>query len=84
VVQRHGVTIVGIGNLPATVARDASTLYARNVLALVKLLVDDQGRLAADPSDEVLTGCLLVHRGEVRHAPTAELLAGRARIGARS
>jgi NAD(P) transhydrogenase subunit alpha len=81
VVEREGVTIVGLANLPATLPRDASELYAKNVLALVKLFLDKEGKLALnDFRDEVLAGCRLTHAGEVHHAPTAQaLLAGRAR-----
>ena len=77
VVEREGVTIVGLANLPATVPQHASELYAKNVLALVKLLLDKEGKLAPDWKDEVLAGCRLTHAGEVTHAPTAQaLLAG--------
>ncbi len=74
VVERHGVTIVGLPNLPATVPLHASELYARNVLNLVKLFVDKSGKVATEFADEVLAGCLLTHRGEVVHKPTAESL----------
>jgi len=73
-VVHGGVTILGPTNLAATMPHDASTLYARNVLALVKELLAD-GALKLDPEgDEVVAGALLTHRGEVRHAPTAERL----------
>jgi NAD(P) transhydrogenase subunit alpha len=53
---------------------DASTLYARNVLALVHEVLAD-GALKLDPeASEVVAGALLTHGGEVRHAPTAESL----------
>ncbi len=81
IVVRHGVTIVGLENLPSTVPRHASELYARNVLNLVKLLVKEGGQLALDRSDEVIAGCLLTHQNEVVHAPTSENLAS---SGARS
>ena len=52
----------------------ASELYARNTLNLVKLLVDKQGGIPGDFADEVLVACLLPHRGEIRHAASAERL----------
>jgi NAD(P) transhydrogenase subunit alpha len=76
---KHGVTIVGISNLPATVPLQASELYARNVLALVKLMLEKDGALKADLSDEVLAGCLLTHGGEIKHAATAAALTSAAR-----
>jgi NAD(P) transhydrogenase subunit alpha len=40
IVQKHGVTLIGTTNLPATLPQDASALYARNLLDFLKLLVD--------------------------------------------
>jgi NAD(P) transhydrogenase subunit alpha len=74
-VVRHGVTILGPHNLPATVPQDASTLYARNLQNLI-LLVSKKGELKLDFEDEIVRGALLTHAGEVRHAPTAEALKG--------
>lgn len=75
VVEREGVTLVGVANLPATVPLHASQLYAKNILALVKLFVKEEGAIEPDYEDEVLAGCRLTHAGEVCHAPTAELMA---------
>ncbi len=75
VVEREGVTIVGIANIPATVPRDASELYAKNVFNLVKLLIGEGGEIALDLEDEVIAGSLLTHAGEIRHARTAEAMA---------
>ncbi len=74
VVEREGVTIVGIPNLAATVPHHASQLYAKNVLALLKLLVAKDGALKLDFKDEVLAGARLTHGGELWHAPTAQAL----------
>jgi NAD(P) transhydrogenase subunit alpha len=82
VVEKDGVTIVGLPNLAATVPQHASELYAKNVLALVRLFEDKEGRLALnDFKDEVLAGCRLTHAGEVHHAPTAQALLAERRPG---
>ena len=70
----NGVKIVGIPNLPATVPMHASELYSRNVLGLIRLIISKEGVLQTDFEDEVLVGCLLTHKGEVRHAPTADAM----------
>jgi NAD(P) transhydrogenase subunit alpha len=62
VVTHHGVTVVAPLNLPAEVPEHASRLYARNVLALLELMLVD-GRLSVDLSDEILAGAC-VSRGE--------------------
>lgn len=72
-IETGGVLILGPRNLPAEMPYDASMLYARNILALVRPLLAD-GRLALDLEDEVVDGALLTHDGAVRHAPTAERL----------
>lgn len=78
VVERHGVTLVGIGNLPATVPYHASELYARNLVNLVAHAVPKGGGAPHfDPSDEIFAAALLTHAGEVRHGPTAAALAQR-------
>jgi len=72
-VVHNGVLILGPSNLAATMPHDASGLYARNVFALLQILVKD-GQIAVDPKDEVVAGTLLTHDGQVIHAPTAERL----------
>jgi NAD(P) transhydrogenase subunit alpha len=72
-VVHGGVVILAPSNLPATMPHDASSLYARNVNALLQLLWKD-GKLAVDPADEVIAGSLLTHEGRVAHGPTAERL----------
>ncbi|MDT5241835.1 MAG: H+-translocating transhydrogenase subunit alpha, partial [Mycobacterium sp.] len=52
-VVRHGVTITSPLNLPATMPEHASELYAKNVTALLELLITD-GALAPDFDDEVV------------------------------
>jgi len=53
-VVRDGVTISSPLNLPATMPEHASELYARNVAALLVLMLDEDGALAPDFGDEVL------------------------------
>ena len=64
-VVRHGVQIVGHTNLPATVAADASSLYARNLFDFLKLIVDKDGQLAIDLNDDIVAATLLARDGEV-------------------
>ncbi|GAA3051290.1 NAD(P) transhydrogenase subunit alpha [Actinokineospora globicatena] len=56
VVVEHAVTIASPLNLPATMPEHASELYARNVAALLELLVDKDGALSLDFTDEVVAG----------------------------
>ena len=70
-----GVTIIGASQLAATMSVDASSLYARNLKALVELIAPE-AQLALPLEDEIVQGALLIHKGEVRHAPTADRLKG--------
>lgn len=74
VVERHGVTIVGQPNLPASVPRHASELYSKNILSLIKLGLakGEESGFAINLKDEVHTGCLLTWEGKVMHPRTAE------------
>lgn len=80
-VRAHGVTIIGERNLPATVPADASDLFSKNVLSLLKPFIVE-GALILDMEDEVIAGCCLTHAGELCHAPTAELLSASAKVKA--
>jgi len=66
IVVKHGVKIIGISNLPALVAADASALYARNLLNFIGLLLDAKsGELAINREDEIIAGSLVAMGGEV-------------------
>ncbi len=67
-VVRHDVKIVSPLNLPASMPEHASQLFARNVLALLELLVGEDGRLALDFDDEIVAGACIVRAGEIVHA----------------
>ncbi|MGV2290775.1 Re/Si-specific NAD(P)(+) transhydrogenase subunit alpha [Trinickia sp. YCB016] len=61
IVIRHGVHLAGHTNLPAMVATEASSLYARNVLDFLKLIIDAEGRPKIDTSDDIVAATLLGH-----------------------
>ncbi|TNC22386.1 Re/Si-specific NAD(P)(+) transhydrogenase subunit alpha [Amycolatopsis alkalitolerans] len=63
----HDVTICSPLNLAAEMPAHASELYARNLTELVELLVDDDGKLAIDFSDEIVAGACVA--GRERGAP---------------
>ncbi len=65
VVIKHGVTLVGHGNLPALVAADASALYARNLLDFLKLVIDEKGAFHLNLEDDIVAACLMCKDGEI-------------------
>ena len=58
------VKIVGPINLPSQLANHASTLYAKNMLALLNLLLKD-GKPNFDFEDEILLNTTITHNGEI-------------------
>jgi NAD(P) transhydrogenase subunit alpha len=75
-VREYGVTILGPQNLPALVPFHSSQMYAKNLQSFLELLVDKNGTLIKEYTDEILTASLLVHAGEALHGPTRDLLSG--------
>ena len=66
IVVRNGVKLIGLDNLPATVATDASALYARNLLNMIGLMVDlKTGEARMDRADDIIKGTLACEGGSV-------------------
>ncbi|HXH72857.1 MAG TPA: Re/Si-specific NAD(P)(+) transhydrogenase subunit alpha [Mariprofundaceae bacterium] len=65
VVEKHGVTLVGVSNIPALMAADASSLYARNMFNFISLMLDkESGGLKINMEDEIIAASLLCRDGE--------------------
>ena len=65
-VVKHGVHLVGIANLPATVPADSSALYARNLYNFLALMLDAKtGAFNLNREDEVVAGTLACIGGEL-------------------
>jgi NAD(P) transhydrogenase subunit alpha len=65
IVVKDNVKIVGLANLPAMLAADASALYARNLLNFVGVFLDPKsGEVKLDRSDEIIAGALVCIGGE--------------------
>jgi H+-translocating NAD(P) transhydrogenase subunit alpha len=72
-VVRHGVTIIGLTNLPATMPASATQMYAKNMQTLLKHLIHD-GRIEPDFDDEITRGATITHGGKVVNEATAKAL----------
>jgi NAD(P) transhydrogenase subunit alpha len=72
-VVRHGVLIIGITNLPATMPGSATQMYAKNLQTLIKHLVSE-GKLQLDFEDEITKGATITHAGKVVNEATAKAL----------
>jgi NAD(P) transhydrogenase subunit alpha len=66
-ILRYDVKIIAPLNVPSTMAEHASQLYARNVQALLDLMLDE-GALKLDFDDEVISGACITRDKEIVHA----------------
>ena len=65
-VLKHGVTLIGETNIPALVAADSSSLYARNVLDFLKLVITKDGAFNVPLDDDIVAACLMTQGGEMK------------------
>jgi len=65
VFTENGVKILGIPNIPGTVATEASALYARNVFNFLETLFDKDKAFAINPEEEIQKALLVTHGGQV-------------------
>lgn len=65
-VQKHGVTIIGEGNIPSLLPMNASDLYAKNVEAFL-LHLADKDKFKWEMDEEITKGSLIVHNGTAVH-----------------
>ena len=73
----NGVTVVGKGNLPNEVSRDASQMYSANLFNLIE---DNWDKTSAtfniNFEHDILPGCIITHGGEVTNETIKEILQG--------
>jgi NAD(P) transhydrogenase subunit alpha len=69
VVQKFGVTIVGLTDLPSRMARQSSELYATTVFNLLKDLVKPEVGFQINLEDEIQRGVLVLKEGELMWPP---------------
>ena len=64
----HGITLIGFTNLPSRAARDATPLYARNLVNFItSLMVNKEKQFQVNVEDELIQGTLVTRGGEIVH-----------------
>jgi NAD(P) transhydrogenase subunit alpha len=77
VVDVNGVKVVGQGNLPGEVARNASDMYSNNLLNLVMEFWDSESKtLNLDPEDEIIQACVITRDGAVVNETIKNIYSG--------
>lgn len=75
VAERNGVRIIGYDNMSARLARDASNLFAKNILNFLTPHIDAEAKtLNLDWEDETVAETLLTKEGEVVNSRIKELM----------
>jgi NAD(P) transhydrogenase subunit alpha len=85
-VVKEDVTIVGPLNLASSMPDHASSLYARNIQALLAVMTGEEGELKLDFDDEVIAGACITRDGQIVHEGARQAAGGsrEAGSGARS
>jgi NAD(P) transhydrogenase subunit alpha len=66
VVDRKGVKLIGIANLPGRAPLHASQVYAANLVNLIEEFWDKQAKtFVLKLDDEIIKGCLVTHGGKI-------------------
>lgn len=70
VVQKHGVTLVGVTNFPSLVPADASLFFGNNIANLLALFIqtskEGAASIAMNLEDDIIAASLMAHQGSVR------------------
>lgn len=70
IVVKHGVTLIGYTDLPSRLAKQASTLYATNLLRMLEELTSAKdGVINVNMEDEVIRGATVIHQGSITWPP---------------
>ena len=73
IITVYNVIIDGTANLPSTMPIHATQLYAKNITSFITYMFKD-GELKLDMEDEIISGAMFTHNGEITHEPTKEAL----------
>ncbi|MGI6507793.1 MAG: NAD(P) transhydrogenase subunit alpha [Saccharofermentanales bacterium] len=72
--SKHGVTLIGIKNIPGLIPTSSTWMFSQNVYNLLSYLLRD-GKLVIDLSDDIIDSALTTYQGRVVHRGTLEAFA---------
>lgn len=73
ITTEHGVTIIGLLNLPATLPVHASQLYAKVITNFLDLLIRD-GQIDLNMDDEIISAMTITRGGEIVQEQTRKMM----------
>jgi NAD(P) transhydrogenase subunit alpha len=74
IVQKHGVTIIGLTDLASQLSVNATQMYAKNIETFLIDELTKEDELIIDLENEVVKECLVTHEGKITHEATKELI----------
>ncbi len=76
IVVKHGVTIIGLSDLPSRLPTQSSQLYGTNLRHLLTDLTPEKdGQINVNMEDEVIRGVTVIDQGEITWPPPAPKIA---------
>lgn len=63
-ISHKGVTVIGDSNLAASIPKDASVMFGKNVVNFIKLIAI-KGELNLNFSDDIVAATCIAHKGEI-------------------
>jgi len=77
IVDINGVKVIGLGNLPSEVARNASEMYSNNLFNLIGDFWDEEAKsLNLDPEDDIVQACVITRDGAVVNETIKNIYSG--------
>ena len=64
-IQFANVSIIGAGNLASSLPSDASKLYGKNVLNFLKLLINNEGGIELNLTDDIVNNACITNDGKI-------------------
>jgi NAD(P) transhydrogenase subunit alpha len=75
IIERKGVKLVGLKNLPGRVPVHASQVYSTNLINFIEEFWDQQNKkFVLNLDDEIIKGCLVTHGGKIVNSKLADLV----------
>ena len=71
----NNIIIDGSPNIPSTMSIHASQMYAKNISALISYMCPE-GKLNIDMEDEIISGSIFTHNGDITHQITSDMMNG--------
>ncbi|SVD35328.1 uncharacterized protein METZ01_LOCUS388182, partial [marine metagenome] len=73
IITFHDVIMDGTVNIAGTMPVHATQLYAKNITSFITYMIKD-GELNLNMEDEIISGAMFTHNGEITHEPTKAAL----------